>query len=82
MKVSAATPELLRHRGPALVFDSPEDAALRLDAPDLDVTADSVLVLRNAGPIGAGMPEAGSLPIHAAWPRPVSATWCACPTRG
>ena len=63
MKVSAATPELLRHRGPALVFDSPEDAALRLDAPDLDVTADSVMVLRNAGPIGAGMPEAGSLPI-------------------
>jgi dihydroxy-acid dehydratase len=63
VKVSAASPELLRHRGPAVVFDGPEDAAQRLDHPDLDVSADSVLVLRNAGPIGAGMPEAGSLPI-------------------
>ena len=63
IKVSAATPSLLLHEGPALVFDSPEDAAIRLDDPDLDVTADHVLVLRNAGPIGAGMPEAGSLPI-------------------
>ena len=63
IKVSAATPGLLQHEGPALVFDSPEDAAMRLDDPDLDVTADHVLVLRNAGPIAAGMPEAGSLPI-------------------
>ncbi len=63
IKVSAATPELLRHRGPAVVFDGPEDAAERLDVPDLDVAADSVLILRNAGPIAAGMPEAGSLPI-------------------
>lgn len=63
IKVSAATPELLRHRGPAVVFDGPEDAAQRLDDPDLDVAADSVLILRNAGPIAAGMPEAGSLPI-------------------
>ncbi|MFP5372314.1 MAG: dihydroxy-acid dehydratase, partial [Actinomycetes bacterium] len=63
LKVSAATPELLRHRGPAVVFDGPEDAAERLDDPDLDVAADSVLILRNAGPIAAGMPEAGSLPI-------------------
>ena len=63
IKVSAATSELLRHRGPALVFDSPEDAAERLDDPDLDVTAEHVMVLRNAGPIGAGMPEAGSLPL-------------------
>jgi len=63
IKVSAASPELLRHRGPALVFDSTDDAAARLDDPDLDVTADHVLVLRNAGPIAAGMPEAGSLPL-------------------
>jgi dihydroxy-acid dehydratase len=63
IKVSAATPALLRHTGPALVFESPEDAARRLDDPDLAVTPDHVLVLRNAGPVGAGMPEAGSLPI-------------------
>jgi dihydroxy-acid dehydratase len=63
IKVSAASPELLRHRGPALVFDSTDDAAQRLDDPDLAVTADHVLVLRNAGPIAAGMPEAGSLPL-------------------
>lgn len=63
IKVSAASPGLLQHRGPALVFDSPEEAARRLDDPELDVTKDHVLVLRNAGPIGAGMPEAGSLPI-------------------
>jgi len=63
LKVSAATPALLSHEGPALVFDSPEDAAQRLDDPDLDVTPEHVLVLRNAGPIAAGMPEAGSLPM-------------------
>ncbi|MCW2781003.1 MAG: dihydroxy-acid dehydratase [Marmoricola sp.] len=63
IKVSAATQSLLSHEGPALVFNSPEDAAQRLDDPDLDVTADHVLVLRNAGPIACGMPEAGSLPI-------------------
>ena len=63
IKVSAATPRLLVHEGPALVFDSPEDVARRADNDDLDVTADHVLVLRNAGPIAAGMPEAGSLPI-------------------
>jgi dihydroxy-acid dehydratase len=63
LKASAATPALMRHTGPAVVFESPEDAAERLDSPDLDVTADSVLVLRGSGPVGAGMPEAGSLPI-------------------
>jgi dihydroxy-acid dehydratase len=45
------------------VFNSPEEATSRLDDPDLEVTKDHVLVLRNAGPVGAGMPEAGSLPI-------------------
>lgn len=63
IKVSAASESLLQHVGPAVVFDSPEDAALRLDDPATVVTPDSVLVLRNAGPVGAGMPEAGSLPI-------------------
>ncbi|MCW2793973.1 MAG: dihydroxy-acid dehydratase [Nocardioides sp.] len=63
IKVSAATEGLLQHTGPAVVFDSPEDAAQRLDDPSLTITADSVLVLRNAGPVAAGMPEAGSLPI-------------------
>jgi len=63
IKTSAASADLMVHEGPALVFDSPEDAAERLADPDLDVTADHVLVLRNAGPVAAGMPEAGSLPI-------------------
>ncbi|WP_433351600.1 dihydroxy-acid dehydratase [Microtetraspora malaysiensis] len=65
IKVSAASPTLLRHEGTAVVFESPEDAARRIDDPDLPVTPDSVLVLRNAGPVGGGMPEAGSLPIPA-----------------
>jgi dihydroxy-acid dehydratase len=63
IKVSAASSGLLVHEGPALVFESPDDAAARLDDPSLDVTPDHVLVLRNAGPVAAGMPEAGSLPI-------------------
>ena len=64
IKQSAATKELLVHTGPALVFESVEDLANRIDDPDLDVTVDSVLVMRNAGPKGApGMPEAGYIPI-------------------
>jgi dihydroxy-acid dehydratase len=64
LKQSAASPRLLQHTGRALVFDSIDDMAARIDAPDLDVNADDVLVLRNAGPVGApGMPEAGYLPI-------------------
>ena len=64
IKHSAASPNLLRHTGRAVVFDSLEDMAARIDQPDLDVNADDVLVLRNAGPKGApGMPEAGYLPI-------------------
>ncbi len=64
VKRSAASPELLKHRGPALVFEDIYDVAARIDDPDLDVTADSVLVLRNAGPKGGpGMPEWGALPI-------------------
>ena len=63
LKVSAASPGLLNHRGPAVVFDSPEDAAQRIDDPALDITPEHVLILRNAGPVASGMPEAGSLPI-------------------
>jgi dihydroxy-acid dehydratase len=64
IKHSAASPALLRHTGRALVFDSIEDMAARIDSPDLDVEPDDILVLRNAGPKGApGMPEAGYLPI-------------------
>ena len=63
LKRSAATPALLRHRGPALVFESPADLANRIDDPALPVTPGHVLVLRNSGPAAAGMPETGSLPI-------------------
>jgi len=64
IKHSAASPRLLQHTGRAVVFDSLDDLAKRIDDPDLDVTADDILVLRNAGPKGApGMPEAGYLPI-------------------
>jgi dihydroxy-acid dehydratase len=64
IKHSAASERLLQHTGRAVVFESVEDMTLRVDSPDLDVTADDVLVLRNAGPKGApGMPEAGYLPI-------------------
>ena len=63
IKSAAATPALMRHRGPAAVFESSEDAADRIDDPGLRLTPDYVLVLRNAGPRGRGMPEAGSLPI-------------------
>lgn len=64
IKHSAATPRLLSHTGRAVVFGSVADMAARIDDPDLDVTADDILVLRNAGPKGApGMPEAGYLPI-------------------
>jgi dihydroxy-acid dehydratase len=55
---------LLQHTGPALVFDDYNDLKKRLDDPDLDVTKDTVLVLRSAGPVGApGMPEWGMLPV-------------------
>ncbi|AZI57987.1 dihydroxy-acid dehydratase [Nakamurella antarctica] len=64
IKPSAATPALLQHRGPAVVFDSIEDMRARLDDPDLEITADSVLVLRGCGPRGyPGMPEVGNMPL-------------------
>ena len=64
IKSSAAEPRLLKHTGRAIVFDSFDEMNARIDDPALDVDADSVLVLRNAGPKGApGMPEWGNLPI-------------------
>ncbi|MCA2184362.1 IlvD/Edd family dehydratase [Nonomuraea cavernae] len=66
IKPAAASPELLRHRGRAVVFDGIEDVHARLDSPDLDVDETSVLVLRGCGPRGyPGMPEVGNLPLPA-----------------
>jgi dihydroxy-acid dehydratase len=64
IKQAAAAQDLLQHTGRAVVFDSLDDLMARVDAPDLEVFADDILVLRNAGPRGApGMPEAGYIPI-------------------
>jgi dihydroxyacid dehydratase/phosphogluconate dehydratase len=66
VKTSAASPELLRHRGPAVVFRDYDDMRRRVDDPDLPVTPDSVLVLAGCGPVGVpGMPEWGMIPIPA-----------------
>lgn len=62
-KRAAATPALFEIQARAVVFDSLEDLANRIDDPDLDVQETDVLVLKNAGPVAAGMPEAGYLPI-------------------
>ncbi len=63
-KPSAATPALMQHRGPAVVFTSIEDFHARVDDPELPITADSVMVLQNCGPKGyPGMPEVGNMPI-------------------
>jgi dihydroxy-acid dehydratase len=63
IKAAAATPSLLKHQGPAVVFDGPDDVAARIDDPSLEITPAHVLVMRNAGPVAAGMPEAGAIPI-------------------
>jgi dihydroxy-acid dehydratase len=64
IKPAAASPRLMRHRGRAVVFDSIEDFHARIDDPDLDVDADSVLVLRGCGPKGyPGMPEVSNMPL-------------------
>jgi len=65
IKAAAATPGLLRHRGPAVVFHSYAQMRARIDDPDLPVTPDSVLVLAGCGPAGAGMPEWGNIPVPA-----------------
>jgi len=64
IKASAAEPELWSHEGPAVVFADYNDMSARIDDPDLEVTKDSVLVLKHGGPLGGpGMPEWGQLPI-------------------
>jgi dihydroxy-acid dehydratase len=64
IKPAAASPELLRHRGPAVVFHSVEDMHARIDDPDLEVDPGSVLVLRGCGPKGyPGMPEVANMPL-------------------
>jgi dihydroxy-acid dehydratase len=65
LKRAAADERLFEHIGRAVVFKDLEDLAARIDDPALDVLPEDVLVLQNAGPIGAGMPEAGYLPIPA-----------------
>lgn len=66
IKPAAASPHLLQHRGRAVVFESIEDFHARVDHPDLDVDADSVLVLRGCGPRGyPGMPEVSNMPLPA-----------------
>lgn len=64
IKPAAASPHLLKHRGKAVVFDSIEDFHARIDDPDLDIDADSVMVLRGCGPRGyPGMPEVSNMPL-------------------
>jgi len=64
IKPTAASPRLLEHTGPAVVFDNYADLKAKLNDPDTGITADSVLILRNAGPQGGpGFPEWGMLPI-------------------
>ena len=65
IKAAAASPSLLRHRGPAVVFHSYEEMRARVDDPALDVSSDSVLVLAGCGPAGMAMPEWGNIPIPA-----------------
>lgn len=64
IRVSTASPQLEQHRGPALVFDDYQSMLEQIDDPALPVTADSVLVLRNAGAVGVpGLPEWGAIPV-------------------
>ena len=62
LKKASSSPHLHKHRGPAVVFDGPDDAA-RIDDPALGITPEHVLVMRYAGPVAMGMPEAGSMPL-------------------
>ncbi|MFJ6699430.1 IlvD/Edd family dehydratase [Streptomyces sp. NPDC091272] len=66
IKPSAAEPRLLKHQGRAVVFENQDDLNKRVDDPDLDIDADSIMVLKNCGPKGfPGMPELGMMPIPA-----------------
>ena len=62
LKKASSSPHLHKHRGPAVVFDGPDDA-VRVDDPALAITPEHVLVMRYAGPVAMGMPEAGSMPL-------------------
>src|SRR5207247_2986858 len=64
IKASAASSSLLRHRGPAIVFNSPQEAAVRLEDPDLNVTEPHILGLRNPRPLRTRTPEARSRAMH------------------
>lgn len=64
IKPSAATPELMKHRGRAVVFETMEDYHARIDDPDLDIDEHSIIVLKNVGPVGyPGMPEVGNVDL-------------------
>ncbi|MFY0409809.1 dihydroxy-acid dehydratase [Solicola sp. PLA-1-18] len=63
IKAAAASPDLMKHRGRAVVFESLDDVEARLEDPSLNITPDDILVLRNIGPAATGMPEAGAIPI-------------------
>jgi dihydroxy-acid dehydratase len=64
IKTKAASTDLMKHRGRAVVFSSVEDLEQRVNDPDLEIEAGDVMVLKNAGPVGApGMPESGLIPI-------------------
>lgn len=64
IKHAAASPDLIQHRGRAIVFKDMDDLRARINDPDLDVTKDHVLVLQSVGPVGGpGMPEVGNMPI-------------------
>ncbi len=83
IKPAAASPELLQHRGPAVVFDNVEDLHHRIDDPDLAVDASSVLVLRGCGPRGyPGMPESPTCPCPRSCSPRAYATWSGSATAG
>ncbi len=63
IKAAAASPELMKHRGKAVVFNGLDDLALRIDDPTVGISTDDILVLRNIGPVASGMPEAGAIPV-------------------
>jgi dihydroxy-acid dehydratase len=78
IKPAAASPELLNHRGPALVFESVEDLRARIDDPNLDVTKDTVLILRGCGPKGTReCPKYLTCHCLQSYWRKVFVTWCA-----
>ncbi len=77
IKPAAAEAQLLQHTGPAIVFRDYPDLKQRIDDPSLKLTKDHVIVLQNAGPLGApGIPEWGMLPIPKYLLQQACATWC------